>query len=96
VGGGKLLVQDPVVMISVLGGLIVLLLILGTPFKPIKYIGQGIVRILIGALFLFFLNTFGTLIDLHIPINIVTASVSGILGIPGLIALIAIEQFILP
>lgn len=86
---------EPIMVISILGGLILLLLVLGAPLKPIRIIGQGFVRVLVGALFLFFLNAFGTLIDLHIPINIMTASISGFLGLPGMVALIAIKQLIL-
>lgn len=86
---------DPIVIISILAGAILLLLFIGAPIKPISWIGQGMIRILVGALFLFFINAFGTMIGFHIPINIATASVSGILGIPGIIALIAIKQFLI-
>lgn len=86
---------DPVLVITILVGLILFIFLLGIPLKPVQLIGQGIIRLMIGVLFLFFLNAFGTLIGLHIPINFVTASVSGFLGIPGLLALVAIEQFIL-
>lgn len=87
--------MEPIIVLSILGGLILLLLVLGAPLKPIRWIGQGVIRLMIGALLLFFLNAFGSLVDINIPINIITASVSGFLGIPGLISLIAIEQFIL-
>jgi inhibitor of the pro-sigma K processing machinery len=53
------------------------------------------VKIVIGALFLFFVNVFGVPLDIHIPINIITAAISGILGLPGIGALIAIKFFIL-
>jgi len=87
--------MDNILIIALLSGLIFLLLVVGAPIKPIRFIGQGAVKLMIGALFLFFLNAFGSLIDYHIPINLVTASVSGFLGLPGVVLLIAIEQFIL-
>ncbi|MFS0639058.1 pro-sigmaK processing inhibitor BofA family protein [Mesobacillus foraminis] len=87
--------MDPIIIISILGGLILLILFMGAPLKPVRFIGQGIIKILIGALFLFFLNAFGTQFGINVPINIVTASVSGLLGIPGLCALVAIETWIL-
>ncbi|TLS35020.1 pro-sigmaK processing inhibitor BofA family protein [Pseudalkalibacillus caeni] len=87
--------MDPKVVIALFGGCIALLLIIGAPLKPMRFIGQGLIRILIGALLLFFLNTFGTVINLYVPINIATASVSGFLGIPGIIALVCIKQFIM-
>lgn len=87
--------MDPIIIISLLGGLIFLLLIVGAPIKPIRFFGQVAVKLMVGALFLFFLNAFGTLFDYYIPINFITAAISGFLGIPGLLLLIAVEQFIL-
>jgi inhibitor of the pro-sigma K processing machinery len=87
--------MDAVFIISLFAGLIFLLLLIGAPIKPLQWIGQGVIKLMIGALLLFFLNAFGTLVNLHIPINLATASVSGFLGIPGLAALAAIEYFIL-
>ncbi|MEH7887106.1 pro-sigmaK processing inhibitor BofA family protein [Bacillus sp. JJ1609] len=87
--------MDPVVVISILGGLIFLLLVIGAPIKPLRFVGQGAVKILIGAIFLFFLNAFGTSFGVYIPINIATAAVSGLLGIPGVVALVAIQTWII-
>ncbi|WP_096438099.1 pro-sigmaK processing inhibitor BofA family protein [Alteribacter populi] len=88
--------MEPIFVLSLLGAGIFLLLILGAPMKPLRFIGQGAIRLLIGALFLFFLNAFGSLFDYQLPINIMTASVSGFLGIPGIIALIIIDMSVLP
>ena len=62
---------------------------------PVRVVGQLFVKVMIGALLLFFLNAFGTTIDLHIPINLVTSAVSGLLGLPGIAALIIIDMFII-
>jgi inhibitor of the pro-sigma K processing machinery len=86
---------EPIVIISVLGSLIVLLLFAGAPIKPLRFLGQGLTKLLIGALFLFFLNAFGNQYGIHVPINLITASVSGLLGIPGLLALVAIQSWVL-
>jgi inhibitor of the pro-sigma K processing machinery len=86
---------EPIFIISVIGVLILLLLSIGTPFKPIKLIGQGIMKVLIGALLLFFLNVLGNQIGLHVPINFITSAISGILGLPGLFALVVIQMWIL-
>nr|WP_090893271.1 pro-sigmaK processing inhibitor BofA family protein [Evansella caseinilytica] len=80
--------MEPIIVISLLGALIFILLILGAPMKPLRWLGQGAVRLLIGALFIFFLNAFGSLFAYSLPINLFTASVSGFLGIPGIVALI--------
>lgn len=80
-----------IIMLSV----IVLLLTIGAPVKPLKLIGQASVKLVIGALLLFFVNIFGASFGIHIPINLFTALVSGILGIFGIVSLIAIHIFIL-
>lgn len=81
--------------VLLVGGLIFLLLVMGAPIKPLRFLGQSIIKVMIGALFLFFLNSVGTYVNIHIPINLVTATVSGFLGLPGLAALLAIDYFIL-
>jgi inhibitor of the pro-sigma K processing machinery len=85
---------EPILVISVLGGLIVILLLFGAPFKPARFLGQAVIKILIGALFLFFLNVAGNQFGIHVPINFATSAVSGFLGIPGLVALVAIQQWV--
>ncbi|HJV18133.1 MAG TPA: pro-sigmaK processing inhibitor BofA family protein [Bacillales bacterium] len=87
--------MEPIVVISILGGLILLLLFSGAPFKPIRFIGQTVIKMLIGALFLFFLNVVGNGYGIHVPINFATSAVSGFLGIPGLFALVAIQKWII-
>lgn len=87
--------MEPMFVIAILGGLIVIFLLVGAPIKPIRYIGQGVVKLLIGALFLFFLNIIGNQFGIYIPINFATSAVSGFLGIPGLFALVAIDTWII-
>lgn len=87
--------MDPIIVISVLGGLVVLVLLMGAPIKPVRFIGQGFVKVLIGALFLFFLNAFGNQFGIHVPINLATSAISGFLGIPGLFSLVAIQTWVL-
>ncbi|MCM3694720.1 pro-sigmaK processing inhibitor BofA family protein [Neobacillus niacini] len=87
--------MEPILIISILGGLVLILLFSGAPFKPARFIGQAVVKLLIGALLLFFLNTAGNSFGIHVPINFATSAVSGFLGIPGLVALAAIQKFII-
>ena len=63
--------------------------------KPVKLIGKGMIKIVIGALLLFFLNAFGSHLGIHVPINVITAAISGFLGIPGIVALTIIQVWIL-
>jgi inhibitor of the pro-sigma K processing machinery len=63
--------------------------------NPLKWVWIGMINIIIGALGLYFFNLFGQIIDLGIPINLITAAVVGVLGVPGLIALVLVKFFIL-
>ncbi|KKE77564.1 pro-sigmaK processing inhibitor BofA family protein [Oceanobacillus caeni] len=82
-------------IITIMVALIVLLLLVGAPIKPMRFIGQATVKIGIGILFLFFVNVFGGAIGLHIPINMYTAIVAGFLGLFGVASLTAIHLFII-
>ena len=83
------------VVISILIGLIVLVLLVGAPIRPMRFVGQGVVKLAIGVLFLFFLNVFGGAIGLHVPINLFTTVIAGFLGVFGLASLAAIQIFLL-
>lgn len=87
--------MEPAYVIAVIVVLVLLLLFIGAPVKPIRFIGQGVIKILIGAMFLFFLNTLGNHYGIHVPINFITSAVSGLLGIPGIIALVAVQTWII-
>lgn len=58
---------------------------------PLKKILKLLLNIAVGLVMILIVNVFGESIGLHIPFNIVTAIVSGSLGIPGVIALIVIN-----
>ncbi|MHC0039600.1 pro-sigmaK processing inhibitor BofA family protein [Pseudoneobacillus sp. C159] len=87
--------MEPIVVISIIAVLILLLLLIGTPIKPLRFLGQGVIKILIGALLLFFLNAVGNQFGLQVPINLVTSAISGLLGVPGLAALVVIQLWII-
>ena len=42
------------------------------------------------------MNVAGTYFDFHIPINMGTATVSSLLGVPGVAALVIIKLYIMP
>jgi inhibitor of the pro-sigma K processing machinery len=86
---------EPITVIALLGSIIFILLLVGAPMRPLRWIGFIVTRFCIGALLLFLLNAIGNSYDVHIPINTFTALVSGIAGLPGLASLVAIEHFIL-
>lgn len=61
---------------------------------PVKKILKLAINIALGVVMIILVNTFGTSIGITIPFNIVTALIAGILGVPGVIALIIIGFFI--
>lgn len=71
------------------------LLVKGIPVEAVKVSGRVVMKVTVGVLFLFFFNLFGASFGLHIPINIFTASIVGLLGVPGMACLTAINVFLL-
>lgn len=71
---------------------IIALIIIAKIFSwPLKKIIKLILNIIIGLIMILLVNVFGENIGLHIPFNIVTAVISGTLGIPGVICLIILH-----
>lgn len=60
-------------------------------FFPLKKILKLILNILFGIFLIIITNIFGESIGLHIPFNIITAIVAGILGTPGVISLVILN-----
>lgn len=86
--------MSPTLVIIIMLAIIVLLLTIGAPVKPMKLIGQGSVKLVIGVLILFFVNIFGANFGIHVPINLFTALISGLLGIFGVVSLVLIQVFV--
>lgn len=91
--GAFLLLHNPIILISIVVAVIMLFLLFGAALKPFRFVGRLVVKLIIGGLLLFFLNIFGTSFGLHVPINAITTVVAGILGIPGIAALVLIKVF---
>ncbi|WP_232713565.1 pro-sigmaK processing inhibitor BofA family protein [Bacillus xiapuensis] len=85
----------------ILAGLVVFILCVGllaslsSPIRPVKLVSMFLMKAVIGAFFLFLLNSFSGEYGLHVPINLFTSAVAGILGIAGVIALAAIQLWII-
>lgn len=85
----------PTIIFLSIVAVVLLFFLMNIPAKPAQWLSQGIIRVAIGVLLLFFANVFGGSIGLHIPINLFTVLVSTILGIFGIFSLAAIQFFIL-
>ena len=73
----------------------ILLLVLKYVFNvSYKTLGELVLNVLLGILILWLVNKFGTSIGIpNIPINVITALVVGIFGLPGVIVLILLYYF---
>lgn len=77
-------------------GLVMVILLIGqSAWRPLRWVGYGLFKIALGAILLFVFNSFGTYYDFTIPINPVTAAMSGFLGLPGLVSLTIIKAFLI-
>jgi inhibitor of the pro-sigma K processing machinery len=63
--------------------------------RPIRWVGIAALQLVIGAVLLFFANLVGEMAGFHIPINPVTALLTGFLRLPGVLALIVIKLYII-
>ena len=61
---------------------------------PIKAILKLVINSILGILLLYIVNLIGELWNFHIGINVFTAIIVGILGIPGIILLTILRIFI--
>ena len=76
-------------------GCIVVLWIIGKMFSvPLKALFKLIINSVLGGLLIFIINLIGAVWNFHIGLNIVTAILVGILGIPGAILLVILKLFI--
>ena len=80
--------MEYVVLILSIVAVIVIAKVFSWPFGKIFKL---VLNIALGLIMILIVNVFGQNIGLHIPFNIVTALISGILGLPGVICLIIIN-----
>lgn len=74
---------------------ILLLYVIGYIFMfPIKVVMRLIINSVIGALCLLVLNFLAGPVGLHIPVNLITAVVTGVLGVPGVLLLGLYQYFL--
>ncbi|ACB83618.1 pro-sigmaK processing inhibitor BofA family protein [Natranaerobius thermophilus] len=76
--------------LSLIFGLLFVYLLARLILQPAKIFFKVFLRIVLGAVVLFLVNTaFGIFFDFQIAINVITALTVGFLGLPGMILLVA-------
>ena len=72
---------------------IVLLYLAGYLFlAPLKVIFKLFLNSILGGICIFVINFLGDFITIHIPLNAITAIITGFLGIPGVILILLIDK----
>ena len=87
--------MDTILVVFIFVIVISLLLISGVSSKSLRFIGGLIRKLAIGGMMIFLLNAAGGEIGLHVPINGYTVGIVGILGVPGLCSLAAIQYWVI-
>lgn len=76
------------VIIAYAAGLILLYIIGYLLLFPFKWLLKLMFNGILGGVFLILFNVVGGYFDVNIPVNIISALIVGILGLPGLILLV--------
>ena len=87
----SLTLQD---ILMILVGLILAVILLRLIFGSIKKIAGLMINSVLGAIFLMIVNYFGAYFGISVGINLLTAVIAGIFGIPGILFLIVFQNFI--
>jgi len=82
------------VIFAYIVGIMMLFLVAKLLILPVKIVWKLAVNALVGGITLLIINFIGGFFGLYIQINIITALITGILGVPGVV-MILILQYIL-
>lgn len=75
-------------------GILVLYILGYLFFVPLKFLIKLIINSVLGGLFILVVNWIGAFWDIFIPLNIFSAVMVGILGLPGAALLLIFNNFI--
>lgn len=83
------------ISVCIIAGLLILLLFFKIFTKPIKWILKLLLNALLGLVILVVVNYLGAFVGLKITIGWLSALVAGILGLPGVVLLLLIENLLI-
>jgi len=84
-------VDRGLIVLAWIAGILIVLALGKVLLLPMKVILRLIINGLLGGLAIFLINLLGQPIGFFIPLNIVSALVAGILGLPGIILLVILK-----
>lgn len=79
-----------------IGAMVVLFIVAQFFQSPVRALWWCVKSAVFGCALILVANWAGAYFHMHIPFNAVTALTAGVLGLPGLAALISMELWILP
>jgi len=82
------------IILAYSAGIMLIFMISWIFVKPLKFLGRLVLNSLLGALFLIIFNYFGQYTGVYIGVNLVSALLLGVLGIPGFIAILIVKLLI--
>lgn len=88
------MVFDMASILSYAAGLVIILLVCRLFLRPAKWLGRLLANGVFGGIMIFIVNMCGGFAGIEIAVNPVTALTAGVLGVPGVL-LIAALQWIL-
>lgn len=62
--------------------------------KPIRFLLRMVISSVFGGILLLLLNTFGASCGIYLAVNPVTAFLGGVLGVPGVLAMLFIKLWL--
>jgi len=86
--------QLSVEVLIYMAGFLLLLLLLRLLRKPFRFILRILISTLLGGTGLLLLNPFGGALGISLAVNPVTALIAGVLGLPGIAALLFIKLWL--
>lgn len=69
-------------------GIILLLICVQVLAKPLEWLARAVGNSILGGVVLWLIGLVGSLFHLHVAVNPVSAVVAGLLGAPGVVALV--------
>lgn len=82
------------IVLKIILPLVLLPVLLRLMLLPLKWAWKLFLNTLCGFLCLWLVNTLSPITGLTLPINLVTVTVTGVLGLPGMIVLALVQLFL--
>ena len=79
------------VVVAYVFGIIILFFLARLLLNPMKVITKLFYNAIIGGIVLFLVNFVGGMFDFHIAFNVLSALITGTLGVPGVLLLVVLK-----